>query len=239
MPIRLFCLCALSIGLTGCFFFGGFGPLEKMLYQPIQEQSHLVVMLPGLGDNHSDLAYFQSVSEVESLPNLFPGAGWLAVDANLGYYRNGRILEEFQRTVLENYPGRNITLLGVSLGGFGSIILSAAEPERYRELILVAPFLGDKDFIERVRREGLQSRPDDSRSEQAYLRIWRHLVEDKSASRRITVLVGEDDRFASAVDLLAEKAPAITVFKGPGGHNWTTWRQLWQDFLISQCPRTP
>jgi enterochelin esterase-like enzyme len=46
---------------------------------------------------------------------------------------------------------------------------------------------------------------------------------------------GTEDRFAAGHRLMAAALEPETVSTVPGGHDWRTWRQLWENFLDVRC----
>ena len=50
---------------------------------------------------------------------------------------------------------------------------------------------------------------------------------------------GENDQFASANRLLAPVLPRERVFTTGGGHDWRTWRRLWEMFIVRAMTRFP
>lgn len=220
--------------MQGCMFPKPVRPIPQINDGPVTVEEQVVLMLPGMGDDAEDMMYF---AETGVATAGFQAAAWIGVDAHIGYYRDGLILQAFVEDVLSRYPARERVLLGLSLGGFGALLLAEAEPDAYEELILIAPFLGRKAWVDRVRDSGLQERPDDGPRERALLRIWRFLLERPHPDLPITVLIGDRDRLKPAVDLLRERAPWIEVYERPGKHRWSTWRELWLEYLSYRCPR--
>ena len=120
-----------------------------------------------------------------------------------------------------------IWLVGISLGGMGALLYAQAHPDRIAGTILMAPFIGSRGLIAEVVRAG-------------GLRHW-HPADLTTAERRLLFWLGSgdglpdmrlgygtDDRFAAAHRLLADLLPAERVVTAPGGHDWPTWRTLWQ-----------
>jgi hypothetical protein len=62
-------------------------------------------------------------------------------------------------------------------------------------------------------------------------RVWRWFK--SQASRTVTVFLGygKDDRFAAAHAALADALPPARVHVATGGHDWPTWRNIWNQFL--------
>jgi hypothetical protein len=65
-------------------------------------------------------------------------------------------------------------------------------------------------------------------------RIWRYIKSRHADSRPLYLGFGQRDRFAAAHELLAATLPADSVNVIPGGHDWSTWVRLWENFLDSR-----
>lgn len=186
----------------------------------------LLVMLPG-ADMHAD--EFQA-------NGFLDGAGpidRIAVETGVECY-----LDEVSAALLHDQviaPARargpvRIWLVGISLGGMGALLYARAHPDLIAGVILLAPFIGSRGLIAEVERAG-------------GLRHWRAMDATTSERRLLAWLgggeglpdmhlgYGIDDRFAAAHRLLADLLPAERVVTAPGGHDWPTWRRLWQDLI--------
>jgi len=191
-------------------------------------------MLPGLGDRAPVFERRGFLDMVRASPRYGPDAAVIAVDAHLGYYLDRTLMTRMKEDIFQQYPARDITLVGVSLGGFGAVLTAQRSPAAVDELVLIAPFLGRAPLIERVRAGNLAVSPGDGPREAALLQCWRFLI-GCGDTHRVTVLIGERDRFAPAVALLAELAPHVQVLRGEGGHDWSAWSSLFARFLADEA----
>ena len=129
-----------------------------------------------------------------------------------------------------------IWLVGVSMGGLGALLYVRDYPEDITAVVALAPFLGDTDVITEIRAAGgvQQWQPVNLAPHDYQRRLWQwlktHLARPE-AGARLYLGYGEQDRFAAAHQLLATGLPATQVFTNPGGHDWHTWRPLWQAVL--------
>jgi len=196
----------------------------------------LLVMLPGAMDRAQDLMEqgLCAALRERGLP-----VDVVAVDAHVDYY--------FERTVIECLaadiiaPARDlgykrIWLLGISIGGMGSMAYVREHAADIEGVVLLAPFLGARGLIAEVMRAGglNQWTPgdippgDDERALVAWLRTYRSA---DPALPAIFLGYGKGDRFAPASTMLAAQLPASRVVAVEGGHDWQTWRALWQQLL--------
>lgn len=189
----------------------------------------LVVMLPGRGDR-ADAFFREGFQEAGA---RF-GFDTVAVDAHLGYYVQRELLERLHDDIIvpaREAGYRNVWLLGISMGGLGSLLYTAEWPEQVDGIVLLAPYLGERSAIrEIVASESLQNwNPEDSTMEDYEITVWTW-IRDRDVGSTDTPLVlayGLSDRMAGAYDELAPLIRPTAVYTREGGHKWTTWRPLW------------
>lgn len=200
------------------------------------ERRVLLVMLPGAKDRPQDLVeqgFIRAIRD-RGLP-----VDVVAVDIHMDYYLQRNVIECLTEDVIGPARGKGyarIWLLGISLGGLGALTYARKHAADIEGVILLAPFLGTRGMIAEVASAGglNQWQPgainpdDDERMLLAWLKTYRA---DDPASPRIYMGYGKNDRFAPASILLAERLPARRVTAVEGGHDWPTWRQLWNHLL--------
>lgn len=131
---------------------------------------------------------------------------------------------------------RQIWLAGISLGAFNALHYAATHAEHLAGITLVAPYPGTGDVLAEINAAGgplpwaqtSAGATDDERN------WWRWLCRHSAAGQWPTPVylgTGEADRFLRGQRMLADLLPATQVNYVPGGHDWPTWRTLWQDWL--------
>ncbi|MEO5732243.1 MAG: alpha/beta hydrolase [Rubrivivax sp.] len=224
----------------------------------------LVVMLPG--------AY--------SLPPEFVDEGFVAllrqqgvdvdvqiVDSHLGYFSNGSALSRLRDDVIAPARARGyqqIWLVGISLGGYGSLAYAAVHGNDPRVgidgVVAIAPYLGGRRLLADIQDAGgpvawaatkppvvddrVPSMAKGGASDDAGREVWRWLVAHAAGDRTKALPVylgfGTEDRLAEGHRLLAGVLPQSRVDRAPGGHDWPPWRDLWQQWLVRDLlPRAP
>jgi hypothetical protein len=167
----------------------------------------------------------------------------LLVDAHVGYYENRSIVERLAEDVL--LPARahgyaRIWLLGISNGGAGAILTADRVPPRAADgMVLLAPYLGSRHIAQQITSSGglRQWEPptpfDRGDGDQV---MWRWLKQQvapsgaapPSAMRELYLGYGYSDGFVFNHRALAAAMPSSHVVATAGGHNWATWRSLWE-----------
>ena len=196
----------------------------------------MLVMLPGAKARPQDLVRcgFVRALRERSLP-----IDVVVVGAHLGYYLGRSLGKHLRHDIIAPARARNyqrIWLMGISLGGMGSLIYTREHAADIEGVILLAPFLGARGTIAEVVHAGGLARwqpsaiePDD---DERRLLAWIKACQPAGvALPKIYLGYGTHDRFAAASRILAERLPAAKVVTVPGGHDWATWLCLWQHFL--------
>ena len=200
------------------------------------ESRVLLVMLPGAGMAADEFARHGMVEAVH--------ARGLAVDIiatgpDLGLYLDGGIAACLQRAVIEPALAqgyRRIWLLGISLGGMGALLHASCYAGQVEGLVLLAPFLGTPGTIAEVAQAGGLAAWSAARSAavetEKQVLVWlQHFIAQRPAVPALYLGYGSGDRFARGHRLLAQHLPDADVVTAAGGHDWETWRTIWQRML--------
>lgn len=201
----------------------------------------LLVMLPG-AYSHPD--EFVSEGFQAALDERRLAVDVVRVDAHLGYYNNGSIFDRLRDDVTVPARARgykSVWVLGISVGGLGSLGYALMHPGEMDGLVTLAPYLGERITSTEIANAGglatwrapvapLLS------SDQRDQRLWRWLqgygTRPPPADHPPLYLgYGLGDRFVFSHRLLAAVLPAERVFTTEGGHDWPEWRRLWRSIL--------
>lgn len=245
--------------LLAAVLYSGCYPATKVPIDTIQYDAgkvnnpHLLfVFLHGNGDRNS---VFAREGFVEAARARGLHVDMISVDAHIGYYMNGTILTRLKEDVIDPARARGydrIWFIGNSLGGFGSLSYVREHPNEITGVVLLGPFLGERPLIKEIRHAGglLQWEPGDvllKTKDDAEKHVWIWLkgrgqqgqseAGDKDCPKKqgcvpkIYLGYGTKDRFTYAQDLLASLLPPEQVIEIDGGHDWSTWKKLWDRFL--------
>jgi pimeloyl-ACP methyl ester carboxylesterase len=212
-------------------FSAGEGPVESRC---------LVVFLPGLGDRDWT---FEEHGFADALRARGLAADAVAADATFGYYMNGSLLTRLREDVLHPLAARgykHIWLVGISMGGLGSLLLAKApDPlldDRIAGITLLAPYLGNDALLREINAAGGLSawQPGNVPPGDYERDVWRYLKE-RAASPNTAPAVflgaGDTDKLRVGHRILAAALTKERVFRTEGGHDWGPWATLWGDFL--------
>ena len=199
----------------------------------------LVVFLPGRG---SSARSFDEEGIIRALRRRNPGIDMIGVEAHLGYYMDrtlSRRLKEDVITPAQKLGYRQIWLVGISMGGLGALLYDTAYPGDVTGICLLAPYLGDGTLLEEIGRAGglahWQTGGADHDLDREIWTMLRAYLQDEKSAGRVYLGFGTSDRFAASDRLFASLLPAAQVVSAPGGHDWPTWRTLW-DLTLEHSP---
>jgi pimeloyl-ACP methyl ester carboxylesterase len=231
MRFRLLVI-TLPLLLAGCF---GMAPTQVPI--PTIETSDiagkndtLVVMLPGRGDRVDVF-----IREGFQLAGEQHGFDTVAVDAHFGYYMQRSLIDRLHEDIVapaRDTGYRNIWLLGISMGGLGTLLYAAEYPEQVDGVILLAPFLGDRDAIGAIVESGtLADWNGEADGLKDYeVKAWSWIRDARTGSEKTPLVLGYglSDGMAEGYEQLVDFMMPSSVYTLEGGHKWTTWRPLWE-----------
>ena len=225
-------LVTISLLMSGCL---GMVPTEVPLpdietANPGSRHESLVIMLPGRGDRADAFIRegFQEVAERR-------GFDTIAVDAHFGYYMERSLLPRMHEDIV--LPARQvgyekIWILGISMGGYGTLLYASEHPDLVDGVILLAPFLGDRSSIEEIVSSGGLNEWNESTSEleDHEIKVWSWLRDATSPPEKTPVILGYglSDAMAESYRVLVDSIAPSSVYTLEGGHKWTTWGPLWE-----------
>ena len=231
------CALFVLVGLAGCATqLPVTTPIDQIYFQSGASASqNLMVLLPGIGDAPKA---FLDRGFIEAVRARNIDADLVAVGAHWGYYDKHMIVERLHHDVIlparaKGY--RHIWLVGISLGGWGSLQYVRQHANEVTGMLLLAPFLGEKQIFDEVQAAGgLDAwRPDlaDPWDEQRLVLAWLRDFKQSETPLKFYLSYGASDRFAPPLGRYAARLPPQQVDVIAGGHDWRTWLRLWQQFL--------
>ena len=159
------------------------------------------------------------------------------VDLELAHVGDRSALQRLRSDIVlpARAAGVSIWMGGISLGGLFALNYAASFPDELDGLCLLAPYLGNRMLTAEIAAaRGLAAwQPGELAETDEERRIWRYIKSRHAHSRPLYLGFGQGDRFAAAHALLAAALPADSVNAISGGHEWSTWSRLWENFLDS------
>jgi pimeloyl-ACP methyl ester carboxylesterase len=211
----------------------------------------LVVFMPGRGDADADFDKEKFVSLVRARDL---SVDMVAANATIGYYANGIVSDRVEQDVvapLDPAKYEKVWMIGISMGGVGTLMYSYEHPTRLKGVLLMAPFLGDDDVANDVKAAGGLDKwtapaPATLTEDNYQRQVWGYLqrtVGKKEPGPDVYLAYGnKDNRVGHNAAILAASMPADRLFTTDGGHDWGPWRNLLDQFLdrsslASDCKR--
>ena len=242
LNLRYLSLVLLSIFvLIGCGSNGDSSvPLTTQKILSGTKTSNLLIMFPGINSSGSDFIDF---GFIEPFQEKYNNVDIILVDTRLAYVEAGNISERIQNEIIVPAYAKgydNIWLVGVSLGGFSSLLYNRDFAENVNGIVLIAPYLGDlysvSDLIDHPspKKWSLDNKNSTDRS----IRFWRYLLtltkpnKDNELKTDLFIAYGDKDRSSQLHQLLASQIKKENVYiNEDGGHNWISWKPLWINML--------
>jgi pimeloyl-ACP methyl ester carboxylesterase len=215
-------------------------PTMSQAHRPDGRASTLIVFLPG---RRSHLGDFEREKFFDMVRERGLDADLIETDLHFGYYADRTYAERLRDDVVAPARAagtRRIWLVGISLGGAGAIGFAREHPDAIDGLVLLSPYLGPPEMLERIRAQGgLETWSPDPTALPGSLKWfieqnWDFLRRAGAPADRPRFLYlgyGRDEPMTPSLDLLADSLPADRVIRVSGGHRWNTWRALWAAIL--------
>jgi S-formylglutathione hydrolase FrmB len=226
-------------------------PMAKLDYAVNPPARCLVVLMPGAGSNMGD---FEEEGFVKKLQDSGLSLDVIAANATLGYYMRETMLPRVHEDVMipaqtgKQYEKRWI--MGMSMGGFGSLFYAMNYPQDVDGVFAMAPWLGDEKLIREIKESGglkawaaPEKQPVNGDNYQRQLWRWlQEMTADPSKGPELWAGWGKDDSLAPADQLLGDALPPGQVYLTEGGHQWGPWNLLVDRFvregpLAQQCQK--
>lgn len=247
-----------SLTLMAAFLIGGCigsgkAPLESLTYVATPEKNNnLIVFLRGMGGTLncpiSGHKCFETEGFVEAVKKKGLPYDMIAPNAHFLYYENRTLDERLTEDVIQ--PARaggydKIWLVGVSMGGLGSLLYLKEHPENIDGILTLGPkldanFVGNGAIIDEIAVAGGVDNwePGNYDPEEDWPRmLWDWLKKynhDGVDAPPIYLGVGTEDGFFKAQNLLASDLPQDRVIFVEGGHRFSTFKKIWDIFLDRQ-----
>ena len=201
----------------------------------------LIVFLPGAYDTPQD---FIDKGFVSAVRKQKIHADVQLVDAHLGYYTNQQILQRLESEVINPARAKGYTriwFIGISLGGYGTMLYAMNHPQTIDGFFIMAPYMGPRDIPAQIETRGGLKNWSSKVQNNVDVDLWRWLQgygTGKTGLPQAYLGYGASDRFAQPNGVLAEVLPGENSFVIPGGHDWPVWQTLFDNFLnVAPLPR--
>lgn len=228
--------------LLGCYPKGDVTrPIPTSLVPaPQPPAKRLVVVLPGRAD---DIGALRDSGMADAIHAAWPDADVALAGLALGFYMQGQAPQRLHDEVIVPARGRGyreVWIAGASMGGMGALMYDRLYPGDADGLVLLAPYLGERELLAEIEASGgvarwdpgaVPARVDDTNFQRE---LWRHLqgwARDPAKARHVWMAYGDRDRLRTADAMLAPLLPDDHVQVRTGGHDWTVWSPATREIL--------
>jgi pimeloyl-ACP methyl ester carboxylesterase len=203
-------------------------PIPSKYYNYSDSNSTLVLLLPGFGDSPTS---FIKHGTVEQIMACRPNSNILGVDSHFAYFRNSTLVERLHEDIIKPASDahmQNIWIMGISMGGLGSLLYQLQHPDEIEAVVVMAPYIGEWDELNAY-RTGQKSLRESTNP--VFIKLWDGLTNISLTDPAITLAFGEDDKANKQLRWFASLLDEIKVVRTSGGHRWTVWNKLWPETL--------
>ena len=223
--------------LSSCSYYAN-KPLKTLEYTFHTEgrSENLFVFMRGLGGSNQSFADAGMVAEVKKRNIPFD---IIAPNAHFAYYSERTLIERLHNDVIlpavsQGYT--NIWLIGVSMGGLGSMLYLQEQPEHIDGVYLIAPFLCYDEILDEIIAAGgvRQWKPGAYDPIDDWERMFWHWIKDEVTDKKTIPIFhgfGKSDEYAKGQNLFTTVIPDDRVILIEGGHDIETIKSLWDIFL--------
>ncbi len=199
--------------------------------------TELVVFLPG---RWSRVEEFEKEKFFEIAKQHWPQARLTAPDLHLGYYKERSMARRLHEDVVlpaKRSGVKKVTLVGISMGGLGALIYDNEYPSQVDRMYLLSPFLGEEKVLQEISAAGSLAKwqPGSVQEDDFSRKLWLKLREKRAQPGKKPQMhlgCGTEDRLADANRLFAKEFLKATEQKWTsGGHDWPTWRVLFEKMV--------
>jgi S-formylglutathione hydrolase FrmB len=210
------------------------GPLPILLLPAPQaaEESRLVIVLPGIED---DLDSLQRSGIAAAIQEAAPDMDVLLAGATPAYYLRHDLVRRLHQEIVMPARARGvgeIWMLGMSMGGFGSLLYERDHPQQLSGLVLLAPMMGRPGLAANIAEAGGLAQWQAPRTlpflhpDRVPVQLWQ-LVQSwrgmPQRAQRVWLACGADDSFLPAAQLIATALPQGHFLQRDGGHQRPVW----------------
>jgi len=159
----------------------------------------------------------------------------------IGEVTDRSVLASISRELIQPARAQDCALWlgGISLGGYLALCCAARHATELAGLCIFAPYLGSHIVTGEIARAGglANWNPAELAGDDDERQVWRFISTLRSGSLPVHLGLGREDRFAPRHRLMAAALAPQDVDVVSGGHDWPTWRRLWERFLDTRLAR--
>ena len=155
------------------------------------------------------------------------------------WFADGSIVERLRECVVEPARERGRTriwMAGISLGALAALCYAARRAGDLEGVALISPYPATREVLREMEAAGgpAQWNPEIPPGGDLEREAWRWLTAGGARRTQVRCYFGSEDRFAPGQRRMAEALDPSCVRELPGGHDWPSWRSLWNEFLADE-----
>lgn len=157
-------------------------------------------------------------------------------EVRAAWFADGSIVQRIHDEVVAPSRGRGRSrtwIAGISLGGLAALSYAARHEAEVAGIVLISPYPATRDVLREMEAAGGPGcwKPVIPPEGDLEREAWLWLAGTRDGRPPVHCYFASGDRFAPGQRRMAETLAPERVREMPGGHDWTAWRALWQEFL--------
>jgi pimeloyl-ACP methyl ester carboxylesterase len=203
----------------------------RMSFHDGADDRTAVLFLPGFAASDRTIA---RKGVIDAMRDAGLQADVITVDARVGYYARGTLAERLEADVMPLVRAKydHIWVMGISMGGYGTLWTADAFEDDVEGIVLFSPFLGRGRVLRSVEASGLQAwtPPEDPKWDDDTW-AWLQRVDAGGWNAPVVYFGRGSKEDGSANQMFASLLPEGRVRIAEGGHQWKVWRELAAEFV--------
>lgn len=152
------------------------------------------------------------------------------------WFADGSIVQRIRESIVEPARARGIEKIwlgGISLGALASLCYAARHDADLDGIVLISPYPATREVLREMDEAGGlgQWKPAIPPAGDLEREAWLWLSAQGMGRVRVHCYFGSQDRFVEGQRRIAGALAPERVREMPGGHDWSAWRALWDEFL--------
>jgi len=152
----------------------------------------------------------------------------------VAWFADGSVVRRIRESIVQPARGRGIERIwlgGISIGALACVCYAARHEEDLAGIVLISPYPATREVLREMDAARGEWKPVIPSEGDLEREAWLWLGTSREGRLPVHCYFGSQDRFVEGQRRIARALPRERVREMPGGHDWSAWRRLWDEFL--------